>query len=209
MKIRVSSGIFILLLAAAAPVSAGPYMSWGQWTSNDGVPFRQCWDRGAQALRSVGLSADQSGRFFHGSDDVFTASLVCYDLGNRFIVTITVAAERSGVSNMTTDQVRDRMQAVIFGNQIAGCASMSPVGTWNWWNGGVATFDENGTARHASGSSGTWDRRADGTYHVHWDSYNSDDYFTISADGMHMPGNYNGTSGTGTRRCYSSPAHAK
>ncbi len=100
---------------AGARASAGPYMSWGQWTSDPGVAFSQCWDRGAQALRSVGLSAVQDGRFFHGSDNVFTASLVCYDLGNRFIVTITVAAELSGQSSMTTDQVRDRMAAVIFG----------------------------------------------------------------------------------------------
>jgi len=101
---------------ATAPASAGPYMSWGQWTSDPGVPFSQCWDRGAQALSSVGLSASQDGRFFHGSDTVFTASLICYDLGNRFIVTITVAAEISGQSSMTTDQVRDRMAGVIFGS---------------------------------------------------------------------------------------------
>jgi hypothetical protein len=199
--IRISLAAAVLTFVSYAPAAAGPYMSWGQWTSDPGVAFRQCWDRGAQALRSVGLSAVQDGRFFHGSDDVFTASLVCYDLGNRFIVTITVAAQVGGVSSMTTDQVRDRMQAVIFGTQAASCASMSPVGNWNWWNGGVATFYANGTARHSSGSPGEWLQLSDGSYRVHWDAYNSDDYFRISPDGMHMPGNYNGTAGTGTRAC--------
>ncbi len=200
-QLRLYPAIASMLLATASPALAGPYMSWGQWTSDPGVAFQQCWDRAPQGLRSAGLSAVQDGRFFHGSDDVFTVSVVCYDLGNRFIVTITVAAQVGGVSAMTTDQVRDRIQGVIFGTQAASCASMSPVGNWNWWNGGVASFYANGTARHSSGSPGEWQQLSDGSYRVHWDAYNSNDYFRISPDGMHMPGNYNGTQGTGTRAC--------
>jgi hypothetical protein len=196
--IRVLFVVALFSFFTAAPASAGPYMSWGQWTSDPGVPFSQCWDRGAQAFAAVGLSSSQDGRFFHGSNDVFTVSLVCYDLGNRFIVTITVAAERSGISPMTTDQVRDRMAAVIFGTGGASNCASSPVGTWNWWNGGTTTFYANGTAT-SNGYSGTWERLNDGSYHVHW-SYPSDDYFRISADGRSMPGNYNGTAGTSTRQ---------
>lgn len=192
----------LLALGAVAPASAGPYMSWGQWTSGNGVPFGQCYDRAMPALRSVGLNATvQDRRFFYGTDDVFSVSVVCYDLGGHYILTITVAAERSGVSPMTTDQVRDRIAAVIFGTQTASCASTSPVGNWNWWNGGVATFYANGTARHSTGSAGEWQQLSDGSYRVHWDAFNSNDYFTISPDGMHMPGNYNGAQGTGTRAC--------
>ena len=194
--IRVSFIAALFSFFAAAPASAGPYMSWGQWTSDPGVAFAQCWNRGAQALGAAGLSAIQDGRFFHGSNDAFTASLICYDLGNRFILTIVVA--QSGSSSMTTDQVRDVMLGAIFGSAPAACAA-SPVGTWNWWNGGTATFYSNGTATTSSGFSGNWERMNDGSFHVHW-NYPSDDYFRISADGRSMPGNYNGTAGTSTRQ---------
>jgi hypothetical protein len=199
--IRVSLIVALLSLFAGAPAWAGPYMSYWQWTSNPGVPFSQCWDRGARALRSVGLSASQHGRFFDGSDDAFTAFLICYDLGNRFILTIGVA--QSGSSSMTTDQVRDRMAAVIFGSgggTASNCASSSPVGTWRWWDGNAVTFYSNGTSQISGGHSGTWERLNDGSFHVHWD-YPSDDYFTISADGGSMPGTFGGHAGTSTRRC--------
>ena len=111
---------------AAAPAWAGPYMSWGQWTSDPGVAFSQCWNRGAQALSSVGLSSVQDGRFFHGSNDAFTVSLVCYDLGNRLIVTITVAQSLGTENNgMTTDQVLARIQAVIFGGASAAVPNLA------------------------------------------------------------------------------------
>jgi hypothetical protein len=136
-----------MFMGAGAQALAGPYMSWGQWTSDPGVAFSQCWNRGAQALGSVGLSAVQDGRFFHGSDSVFTASLICYDLGNRFIVTITVAAELGGQSSMTTDQVRDRMSAVIFGS--GGGATINLSGRYTCVGpctspNGTATIEQNG-----------------------------------------------------------------
>ena len=128
---------FAVFAFAATPASAAPYMSWGQWTSDPGVPFSQCWHRGAQALASAGLSASQDGRFFHGSNDVFIASLICYDLGNRFIVTITVA--QSGASSMTTDQVRDQIQSVIFGS--GGGTAQTPTA-----QSGGSGWDANATA---------------------------------------------------------------
>ena len=192
-----------LTIATNAPALAGPYMSWGQWTSNTGVPFGQCWNGAPQGLRSVGLSSDQDGRFFHGSNDAFTASVICYDLGNRFVVTITVAQSLGTENNgMTTDQVRDRILAVIFGTQTASCASASPVGRWRWWDGtGTVTLNADGTAVHGSGAPGNWGRLSSGGYAIHWPTWNSTDYFTISPDGMSMPGNYDGHTATSTRVC--------
>ena len=115
---------------AAVPASAGPYMSWGQWTSDPGVTFNQCWSRGGQALAAAGLSATQDGRFFHGSNDAFTASLICYDLGNHFILTIVVA--QSGNSSLTTDQVRDQMLAVIFGSGTPAAPPPTSTGGSGW-----------------------------------------------------------------------------
>jgi hypothetical protein len=111
--------LLVFSFLAAAPALANPYMSWGQWTSDTGVPFSQCWDRAPQALGAAGLTSTQYGRFFYGADSVFSVSLICYDLGNRFIVSIVVTADRGGVASMTTDQVRDRIQGVIFGTSSA------------------------------------------------------------------------------------------
>lgn len=120
------------MVFAAAPASAAPYMSWGQWTSDPGVPFSQCWDRASQALSSAGLTPHQNGRFFYGQNDVFTVSLICYDLGNnRFVVTIVVA--QSGSSSYTTDQIRDQIQGVIFGG---GAAQPPPPPATTAQNGG-------------------------------------------------------------------------
>ena len=119
--------LFLILVACsfltAAPAAANPYMSWGQWTSDTGVPFAQCWNRAPQALGAAGLTSTQYGRFFYGANDVFSVSLICYDLGNRFIVSVVVTADRGGVASMTTDQVRDRIQGVIFG---AGASAPPP-----------------------------------------------------------------------------------
>lgn len=110
--------LFLLLafsFLAAAPASANPYMSWGQWTSDPGVPYSQCYSRAPQALASAGLTSTPYGRFFYGASDVFSVSLICYDLGNHFIVTIIVTQDRGTQPSMTTDQVRDQIQSVIFG----------------------------------------------------------------------------------------------
>lgn len=103
-----------LWFVSAAPASANPYMSWGQWTSGQGTPFSQCWNNAPRALAAVGLSSTQNGRYFYGANGVFSVSIICYDLGNAFIVTIVVAQDRGTQPNMTTDQVRDQIQSVIF-----------------------------------------------------------------------------------------------
>ncbi|HET9392665.1 MAG TPA: hypothetical protein VFO29_03940 [Candidatus Rubrimentiphilum sp.] len=118
MRQRLIALVTILTVFAitGAPALAGPYMSWGQWTSDPGVPYSQCAGRAAQAFSAVGLSSGNDGRFFHGSNGAFSVSLICYDLGNRFILTITVAQSLGTENNgMTTTQVRDQMAAVIFG----------------------------------------------------------------------------------------------
>src|SRR5947209_1580352 len=100
---------------AAAPASATPYMSWGQWTSDPGVPFSQCTDRAPRALQAVGVTPNQNGRFFDGWNDAFIASVICYDLGNgRFMVTIEVAQD--GGNAESTGGVRDRIAGIIFGS---------------------------------------------------------------------------------------------
>lgn len=192
---RVSFIVAFFSLLTTVPAFAGPYMSWGQWTSGNGDIFGHCWDRGPRALQSVGLTAVQDGRFFHGSNDVFTASLICYDLGNRFILTITVAAERSGVSDMTTDQVRDRMMSVIFGTTSANCNSV--VGAWNWWNSTTVVFAADGTLHNNTGLTGTW-RYESGRVHASWSS-GDQGYYTLGAGGKSMTEVYNGNLETMTR----------
>jgi hypothetical protein len=136
-------------IVSGASAMAGPYVSSGQWTSDPGVKFVQCWNRGGKALAAVGLQWGQAGRYFKGSNDAFTVSLICYDLGNRFIVTITVA--QSGKSSMTTEQVRDRVMAVIFATSSVttpvapqGGSQPGVVGSWNW-TANCGGGDHNGT----------------------------------------------------------------
>jgi hypothetical protein len=135
--ICISLAAAALWFVAAAPASANPYMSWGQWTSDPGVPFSQCSDRAGQALGSAGLTSTPYGRFFYGANDVFSVSLICYDLGNRFIVTIIVTQDRGTQPSMTTDQVRDRIQSVIFG--AGGSAPPPPTGASPGGSGWDAT----------------------------------------------------------------------
>lgn len=135
---------FAVFICAAAPASAGPAMAYGQWTSDPGVTFDQCSSRAAQAMASVGLSSRQDGRFFFGGNDAFTASVICYDLGNRFILTVVVA--QNGASSMSTFQVRDRISAVIFGST-AGVPNLAGRYTCEGpctSPGGTATIEQNG-----------------------------------------------------------------
>lgn len=196
---RVFRVVFIIsfFLLLATPASAGPYMSWGQWTSGNGDAFSRCWNRAGGALQSVGLTPVQNGRFFHGSNDVFTASVICYDLGNRFIVTITVAAERGGVSNMTTDAVRDRINAYIFGAGVATCSSVA--GTWHWWNDTTVVFSPDGTLHNNTGLTGTW-RYENGHALASWSNGVQGDY-TLGPDWKTMSETYNGETKTMTHEC--------
>lgn len=161
------AGLAVFALSGA-PASAAPYMSWGQWTSNPGVAFGQCWSRAAQGLTAAGLSSSQDGRFFHGSNDAFIASVICYDLGNRFIVTIVVA--QSGSSSMTTDNVRDQIYNVIFAaGAPAGAGAVSGSGsTWSWSAtcfGSVYTGTFAVTNRQSNGTfSGTFAQNGSASY---------------------------------------------
>ncbi len=124
--------------------------------------------------------------------------LVCYDLGNsRFIVNITVAQQVGSVSSMTTDQVRDRMQAVIFGSGGGNCSSV--VGTWHWWNGTTVVFSGDGTLHNDAGLTGTW-RYENGHALASWSNGAQGDY-TLGADGKTMSEVYNGDTKTMTHEC--------
>ncbi|HET9392852.1 MAG TPA: hypothetical protein VFO29_04940 [Candidatus Rubrimentiphilum sp.] len=80
------------------------------------------------------------------------------------------------------------------------------VGTWNWWNGYTVTFNENGGASYRGSSLvqsgvGRWQNTGGNTYHVHWLQSKTDDYFTLSFNGMKLEGKYDGKPGVSTRKC--------
>jgi len=83
----------------------------------------------------------------------------------------------------------------------------TPVGNWNWWNGYAVGFNANGGAWYsapnspARGGVGRWQKTGTDSYHVHWLKSNTDDYFTLSSDGMKLEGKFDGKPGVSTRKC--------
>ncbi len=80
------------------------------------------------------------------------------------------------------------------------------IGTWNWWNGYTVTFNANGGASYMGSSLvqsgvGRWQSTGRNSYHVHWMKSNTNDYFTLSSDGMKLEGTYDGKPGVSTRKC--------
>jgi hypothetical protein len=130
-RLRISAFLLgcTMFAFAATPAAAGPYVSAGQWTSGVGDKFGRCWTRTGPALASVGLKWGQDGRYFKGTNDAFTVAVYCYDLGNRFIVTIVAA--QSGASTMTTEYVRDQVMHYIFGSGAGTAPGGSGGGTTN------------------------------------------------------------------------------
>lgn len=121
-------------------------------------------------------------------------------------------------ARLTSDLARDeqaRQQAASrikeLDNQIARCqggdsetsCTTSIVGTWKWWNGLTVTFTPGGGASYRGGASGSgsWQHTGGNSYHAHWNSGNTDDYFTLSRDGTKIEGQFDGKPGTSTRRC--------
>jgi hypothetical protein len=169
--------------------------------------FQQCRRQIQRALRAEEMTVVEEGantgdfRGYSntkrdGSGSLDTAVVNCWSTNGGMRITFACASQ---TPNNDAVAMCNRLIASVFqntGGVSPNCAS--PVGTWNWWNGGTSTFNADGTA-NSNGYQGRWERLSDGRYHVHW-SYPSDDYFTISADGRSMPGNYNGTAGTSTRR---------
>jgi hypothetical protein len=80
------------------------------------------------------------------------------------------------------------------------------VGSWNWWNGYTVTFNANGGATYRGSSLvrsgvGRWQKTGGNSYHVHWLNSNTNDYFTLSSDGLKLEGTYDGKPGVSTRKC--------
>ncbi len=80
------------------------------------------------------------------------------------------------------------------------------IGSWNWWNGYTVTFNANGGATYRGSSLvrsgvGRWQKTGGNSYRVHWLSSNTNDIFTLSADGMKLEGTYDGKPGVSTRKC--------
>lgn len=88
----------------------------------------------------------------------------------------------------------------------APACKTSIVGTWNWWNGYTVTFNANGGATYRGSSLarsgvGRWQKTGGSSYHVHWLNANTNDYFTLSSDGLKLEGTYDGKPGVSTRKC--------
>jgi hypothetical protein len=172
------------------------------------VSFIDCNAKAQQALRAMGLTVaghpDFTGRenSWFGRSDKTTTVIVCYPLGNGGSVQVFFAAANAG-SGVALGAFQTQLLQNFYGTGVAGGCS-SPVGTWNWWNGGSVTFTVDGVTKHSNGHTGKWLRLPDGSYYVHWD-YPTDDYFTISPDGKTMQANlnghtgFNGQAGTSTR----------
>jgi hypothetical protein len=67
------------------------------------------------------------------------------------------------------------------------------VGTWNWFNGGTATIQADGTLLRNGKKSGTWEviDAAQRRYRLTWPPYKAVDDVTLSADGKSLEGKNN------------------
>lgn len=119
----------------------------------------------------------------------------------------------NNLSKLQKRESTERAQIAQMNRQIAQCQGGNPgagesrcssiVGTWHWWNGLTATFAAGGGAsyRGETSGSGIWQKTGGNSYHAHWNGGNTDDYFTMSADGTKIEGTFDGKPGVSTRRC--------
>ena len=199
--VRLSTAVVFSAFIMSAPCPAFAVEgNWWFWTTtNDAnpLPYSECIRRAPAAIASQGLTAS-----LRGNGNVFTVptgpvwlSLMCLAQARGFYMILNVSTDGS----RSSQAVGDAVAGAFWGTAIANSCS-SPVGTWNWWNGGTVTFNSDGTVVHSNGHRGNWQPQTGGSWqvHVHWD-YPSDDYFRLSPDGKTMTGNFNGSSGTSTR----------
>jgi len=187
---------------------AGPDVWESYNTTRPAVSLADCIAKAPLALRAMGMTVT-SRRDFANNENIWighsaktTTMIICYPLGSGKSAQFIFAAANEG-AGVPLGEFQTQLLEQFYGTgSISGCTS--PAGTWNWWNGGTATFTADGLATLSGGHTGKWVRLPDGTYTVHWD-FPSDDYFTLSADGKSMLGNmkghtgFNGQAGTSTR----------
>ena len=97
-------------------------------------------------------------------------------------------------------QARSTRRSACVSSSPPPLSSAGPCGVWSWFNGFTITINANGTQSDSNGGHGTWSIQSDGRVHLHWDSYNSNDILTLSADGNTLTGSYNGQQARSTRR---------
>jgi hypothetical protein len=207
-SIRLWSIVFSVcaLLATAGPAVASVDARYWFWsTTGDAKPlaFSECVRRAPGAIATTGFAANKAAS---GNPTIYTAGngsvqvvLNCVLQPRGFHLYLNVATDGSQSASAIGIRISDVFWNRTPSASLPPCAS--PIGSWDWWNGGTVSFAPNGTATHPVGAVGQWQRAADGSYHVHWGPpLNSDDYFKVSADGKLMLGNYNGNQGTSHRK---------
>jgi hypothetical protein len=116
-----------LVLALAASVSAGcassppqqPSIAYGQWMWTD-ANFASCLDRAPAALQKEGYSTSQTFRGFFGNAGATSATIICYALGTRSVVTVNVASNLGLESAKTS---LGRLAVALFGKIPSGCST--------------------------------------------------------------------------------------
>ena len=195
-----ASGICTLPSAADASSPA-----WSHGLQILSISVSECGRRGTAALQAEGFSVtnhsgpSEDSFFLGGQRDPHSAIIMCDRSADGRTWVHIVVASVSGDSGVPGAE-RQRLQLLMNGSAArANCGTI--VGTWTWFDGNTVVFNPDGSATHSGGSSGVWNRQADGSFHVHWQQFNTDDYFKLTADGMSIPGTYGGNrTGTGHRR---------
>ena len=192
--------VSLAVLGLALPLFAQA-PAWSRGEQNLPISYDECYARAGNALQAEGYNiTNRGGAFIGGNKDVHAAVIMCNVApNNRTWANIVVASvsSDSGVPGLERQRLQARMDRPAAppsaGNGATAC------GTWRWFNGNVVTIRPDGTQSDNHGGSGTWRVENDGRVHLHWPTYNSDDYLTVSADGNSVIGTYNGQAATSNR----------
>ena len=187
-----------LIVASSSPALGltGTYHFWTTASDANPLPYSECLRRAPLALAAVAPGAPEqtlgslSSTFTSASND-YVVFITCIAQGRGFYMALQVVG--SDNANVTSYKVETAVANVFWGNP------NSPIGSWRWFDGNCVTFNADGSAVHSAVPSqpGHWQQLSDGSYQVHWPSFNSTDSFTISGNALN--GNFNGTRGQSTR----------
>lgn len=121
------SSLKVLAPLLAASISAGcsssppqqPSIAYGQWMWTD-ANFARCLELAPAALQKEGYSATQTFRGFFGNAGATSATIICYALGPRSVVTVNVASNLGLESAKTS---LGRLAVALFGKVPSGCST--------------------------------------------------------------------------------------
>lgn len=172
--------------------------------ADDYLPITQseCLSRAKQAYATLGYSAAPISGGYLANQSIHNSYILCRDGCNgQTLATIFVASNATdgGVPGYQRVQLENLMRSP-GGTNRPPASTAGACGVWNWFNGFTVTLNANGTQTDSNGGRGTWSVQNDGRVRLHWDSYNSNDILTLSADGNTLTGTYNGQQARSTRR---------